>query len=313
MGRPAPQPLSPLSRWYIYAIHGYFAEVMFTAAWSFAASRDWRFQGVTSVWALLIYGTCGSALEGLYLLLRGRLGLLSRGVLYTLCIYLWEFATGYALRRLGACPWDYSGFRFNFMGLVTLEYCLFWLAGALLLERLVIRSALRLRLDEASELFPGSPAMPGTAEPLSPLARWYIYAIHGYFSEILFTAAVTDQDWTFQGAASAIALFSYGTCGFALERLYLQLRDRYCLLTRCALHTLCIYLWQLCAGALLRCFGACPWDYSGFRFNFMGLVTLEYCLFWFVGALLLERLVIRNALRIRLEEPWEEPKGRRFP
>lgn len=154
--------------------------------------------------------------------------------------------------------------------------------------------------------------MPGTAEPLGPLVRWYIYAIHGYFSEMLFTAIILDQNWTFQGVPAMLSLFSFGTCGFVLERLYLPMRGQYCLLTRCALYTLCAYLWQLSTGAVLRFFNACPWDYSEFRYNFLGLVTLEYFLFFFVGTLLLERMIIRNALRLKLEED-SEPQGRRFP
>ncbi|CAI5780666.1 Hypothetical predicted protein [Podarcis lilfordi] len=151
MGSPG-EPLSRFWRWYIYAIHGYFSEVMFTAAWSFVVDRDWKFQGVTSVWALFIYGTCGLALERLYVLLKGRSFLVTRCAIYTLCIYLWEFSTGYALQCFNACPWDYSHYRYNFMGLVTLEYCLFWFVGALLLEKIVIRNALRLRLDPASSI-----------------------------------------------------------------------------------------------------------------------------------------------------------------
>ncbi|XP_044291380.1 transmembrane protein 229B-like [Varanus komodoensis] len=150
MGRTG-EPLSPLYRWYIYAIHGYLCEVLFTALCAFLAHRDWRFQGVSSVWALFIYGTCSLALERLYVRLGASCGLLTRGVLYTLCIYLWEFSTGFVLRRFGACPWDYSHFPYNFMGLVTLEYCLFWFFGSLLLEKVVISNALRLRLDATWE------------------------------------------------------------------------------------------------------------------------------------------------------------------
>ncbi|XP_025026546.1 transmembrane protein 229B-like [Python bivittatus] len=148
MGSPG-EPLSALFRWYIYAIHGYFSEVMFTATWDFILDQDWRFRGVSSVWALFIYGTCGLVLEQLYLRLKAICRLPTRGALYTACIYLWEFATGYLLRHFGACPWDYSHFHYNFMGLVTLEYCVFWFVGSLLLEQVVIRNVLRLRLDVA--------------------------------------------------------------------------------------------------------------------------------------------------------------------
>ncbi|XP_048358072.1 transmembrane protein 229b-like [Sphaerodactylus townsendi] len=148
MGRKM-EPLGPLYRWYIYALHGYFAEIMFTAAWNFVVHRDWRFLGVTSVWALFIYGTFGMILEQLYLLLRVRCNFLVRAAIYTLCIYVWEFCTGYILRCFNACPWNYSGFRYNFMGLITLEYCPIWFVASLLLERVVVYNALRLRLDEA--------------------------------------------------------------------------------------------------------------------------------------------------------------------
>ncbi|XP_074874019.1 transmembrane protein 229B-like [Carettochelys insculpta] len=143
-------PLSLPTRWYIYAIHGYVCEVMFTAAWAFADEQDWRFRGVTSIWALFIYGTAGVVEEQLYLRLRGRCSLPKRCLCYTLWIYLWEFSTGSLLRCFDACPWDYSHFRWHLRGVVTLEYAPFWFLGALLLERLVIRITLRLRLKGPS-------------------------------------------------------------------------------------------------------------------------------------------------------------------
>uniref|UniRef100_A0A8D0DSQ6 Transmembrane protein 229B n=1 Tax=Salvator merianae TaxID=96440 RepID=A0A8D0DSQ6_SALMN len=150
------------------------------------------------------------------------------------------------------------------------------------------------------------------ASPVSQLGRAYIYAIHGYLSEMLFTTIVLDHTWTFHGVTSLWPLLVYGSCGLALERIFLFVRESCCLLTRCTFYTLCIYLWQFCTGFLLHCFDACPWDYSDFRFNVKGIITLEYFLFWFVGSLLLERLVISNALRLRLGEPWR-PEKRDFP
>lgn len=141
------KPLGPLCRWYIYALHGFFAEIMFTAALNFIARRDWKLMGVTSVWVLFLYGTFSMILEHLYLQLRGRCNILVRGVLYTLGIYLWEFCTGYILRCFNACPWDYSGYRYNYMGLITLEYFPIWFVASLLLEKVVVYNALRLRLD----------------------------------------------------------------------------------------------------------------------------------------------------------------------
>ncbi|XP_033015357.1 transmembrane protein 229b-like [Lacerta agilis] len=153
----------------------------------------------------------------------------------------------------------------------------------------------------------------GTApEPLNPLCRAYLYAFHGYLLEILFTAIISGEDWAFRGATTLLSFSAYGTCGLALERVYVWLRNDCCLLTRCVLYTLCIYLWQFSAGYALGCFGACPWDFSGFRYNFMGFVALEHSLIWFVGSLLLEKWVIANVLRIRLDEPWKA-KARPMP
>ncbi|XP_060113772.1 transmembrane protein 229B-like [Heteronotia binoei] len=143
------KPLGPLCRWYIYALHGFFAEIMFTATCNFFAHRDWKLMGITSVWALFIYGTFGRILEHLYLRLQGRFNFVVRGILYTLCIYGWEFCTGFILHCFKACPWDYSGFRYNFMGIITLEYFPLWFVGSLLLERVVVYNVLRLRLDKS--------------------------------------------------------------------------------------------------------------------------------------------------------------------
>ena len=60
------KPISTLGRFYIYAIHGYVTEVMFTAAWEFVVNYNWKFPGMTSVWALFIYGFSTLVIEKLY-------------------------------------------------------------------------------------------------------------------------------------------------------------------------------------------------------------------------------------------------------
>ncbi|KAE8587758.1 hypothetical protein XENTR_v10022096 [Xenopus tropicalis] len=152
-----PEPLTALSRWYLYAIHGYFCEVMFTAAWDFVVNYNWKFPGVTSVWALFIYGTSILIVEKMYLYLKDKCNILIRCLIYTLWTYIWEFSTGLILRQFNACPWDYSQFDFDFMGLITLEYAIPWFCASFIMEQLVIRNTLRLRFDEHAE--PGSPVM----------------------------------------------------------------------------------------------------------------------------------------------------------
>ncbi|XP_015274274.1 PREDICTED: transmembrane protein 229b-like [Gekko japonicus] len=146
-------------------------------------------------------------------------------------------------------------------------------------------------------------------EPLNRLIRSYIYAIHGYFLEKIFAAMVGD-DSPFQRAGSPGSFLVYSCCGLTMEYVYLGLRTECCLLTRCVLYILCIYSWEFGTGGLLSLVGACPWDYSEYTYHLMGLVALEYFLFWFVGSLLLEKLVICNTLRLLLAEPWKTEKKR---
>lgn len=140
-------PLPPLTRLYIYALHGCVCEVAFTAAWNWYYTHDQRLPGYTSLWSLIIYSLAIFIMEGLSAWLQQRhFSLLLRLTVYTMSIYLWEFSWGVLLSLLGACPWDYSHFRYNFVGLVTLEYAVPWAIAALLAEKHVIRNTLKIRL-----------------------------------------------------------------------------------------------------------------------------------------------------------------------
>ncbi|KAF7663822.1 hypothetical protein LDENG_00197990 [Lucifuga dentata] len=139
----------PLVRLYVYALHGLLCEVVFTALWDWCGTRDSRLTGHSSLWALPMYATAIYLMESL----RARLldqhhPLPARLISYTVFIYLWEFSWGAGLRLLGACPWDYSAYRYNLGGLVTLEYALPWAMASLIAEKHVIRNTLRIRLDD---------------------------------------------------------------------------------------------------------------------------------------------------------------------
>ncbi|CAK6962337.1 transmembrane protein 229B-like isoform X1 [Scomber scombrus] len=141
------RPLSSLLRLYVYALHGCLCEVAFTAVLDWCSTRDRRLAGHSSLWALPMYAIAIYLME----CLRGRLlarhlPLPVRLTAYTAFIYLWEFSWGAGLRLLGACPWDYSGYRYNLGGLVTLEYAVPWTVAAFVAEQHVIRNTLRIRL-----------------------------------------------------------------------------------------------------------------------------------------------------------------------
>ena len=138
------KPLSTLGRFYIYAIHGYVIEIMFTAAWEFVVHMNWKFPGNTSVWSLPIYGLSSLVLEQMFFYLKDKVPLLVRALFYTLWAYGWEFSTGYVLKQFNACPWDYTPFHGDFMGLVTLEYAPLWYILAIVGEKVIISSTLHL-------------------------------------------------------------------------------------------------------------------------------------------------------------------------
>ncbi|XP_056148327.1 transmembrane protein 229B-like [Lampris incognitus] len=139
--------LSPLVRLYVYALHGCLCEVAFTAVYDWLDTRDRRMMGYSSLWALPMYAIAIYLIERLgKRLLAQRHPLPTRLFAYTLFIYLWELSWGIGLSLMGACPWDYSGYRYNLGGLVTLEYVLLWAVASLIAEKYVIRNTLRIRL-----------------------------------------------------------------------------------------------------------------------------------------------------------------------
>ncbi|GFN85048.1 transmembrane protein 229b-like [Plakobranchus ocellatus] len=137
--------ISWLGKLHIYALHGYATEVMFTALWEFVVNLNWKFPGITSVWSFPIYGFSGMVCERMYEHMSQRgYPLIVRGLVYTLWTYCWEFSTGLILKQFGACPWDYTPFHGDFMGLVTLEYAPLWFLGAILQEKVILYYTRRL-------------------------------------------------------------------------------------------------------------------------------------------------------------------------
>ncbi|XP_049511390.1 transmembrane protein 229B-like [Dermacentor silvarum] len=131
-------PLSSASRLYLYALHGYFTEVTFTAVWDLLATGNPELRGYSSIWSLAVYSFCCMGMENIGSFLHSRaIPLPVRALAYTCWIYAWEFTTGSVLRVMGTCPWNYKHFRYNFSGLVTLEYAPLWFLCGLLFELLL--------------------------------------------------------------------------------------------------------------------------------------------------------------------------------
>ena len=122
-------PLPAYIRFYCYAVQGFCDEIIFTSVLDFVKNGNWKLRGHSSMSTFLIYGSCSFLVERLYVYLwyKRRIPRYIRMPLYLLITYSWEFTTGMILRQFNACPWDYSNYRYNFMGLITLEYAPGWL------------------------------------------------------------------------------------------------------------------------------------------------------------------------------------------
>jgi len=121
-----------LTRFLIFGVIGWALEVLWTGFGALVRG-DFKMTSRTSVWMFFIYGA--GALFGPVIDLLLGLPLIVRGLIYVLCIYSIEFATGYTMQRFDACPWDYSDAKLNVMGIIRWDYAPLWLLVGLLFER----------------------------------------------------------------------------------------------------------------------------------------------------------------------------------
>lgn len=114
---------------------GLFIEIFFTGMGSLLA-HDYSLTGHSSILMFPIYGSA-ALIEPISQKLRGRIFFV-RGLVYTLCIYIMEYASGSFLRALGICPWDYSGDPTNINGLIRLDFAPFWFVAGLIFEQIIV-------------------------------------------------------------------------------------------------------------------------------------------------------------------------------
>ena len=113
---------------------GWCLEILYTGFYSFC-KKDFRLTAKTSIWMFPIYGLACFILP-LQKLLKGVHPCL-RGIIYTCFIFLVEFLSGSFLKRKNFCPWDYSKAKFNFKGVIRLDYAPLWFGMGLLFERIL--------------------------------------------------------------------------------------------------------------------------------------------------------------------------------
>jgi len=140
--------LSLFGRLYVYGIHGFAVEVAFTAAWDLLANSNVKLQGGSSLWCFFIYGLSCLMIERLHDSMAAKgVPLMMRVLVYVLWTYTWELCTGLILRQFNACPWDYTAFSYNFMGLITFEYFPAWFFANIFHEKFIMLYTRRLCLS----------------------------------------------------------------------------------------------------------------------------------------------------------------------
>jgi hypothetical protein len=127
--------LAPLPRALIYGIAGCVAELFFTACTS--ALRTRRLHPRTSPLMLPVYALIQPLFEPAHRIMRGRVPLWGRALVYGSGFHAAEYLSGRLFRRfMGRAPWDYSGTPWQLDGLIRFDYFPLWAAAGLMTERL---------------------------------------------------------------------------------------------------------------------------------------------------------------------------------
>jgi len=122
---------------------GITLEVFWTAIGNFIKEKNFRLMGQSYLWMIPIYGLVPFIYK-IILSYFQNYSILLRGIVYMLAFYSLEYITGFIIKQLtGKCPWDYSNHyvkilgkkrRFNFQGIITLEYAPAWYAYGIIFE-----------------------------------------------------------------------------------------------------------------------------------------------------------------------------------
>lgn len=115
---------------------GWFLELCWTGFLSFRR-REKKLTCKTSVWMFPIYGLA-SLFAPLSRLIRKK-NAFFRGSIYTVFIFAIEFISGMFLKKHHSCPWDYSGKKYNFKGLIRLDYAPLWFTSGLFFEKTLLK------------------------------------------------------------------------------------------------------------------------------------------------------------------------------
>lgn len=116
----------------ICGLTGWYLEIIWTGFCSLL-KKDYKLSCNTSYWMFPIYGM-GAIIPPFGKHIK-KVPLVLRGTIYTIGIFCAEFITGSILKRHNVCPWDYSASKYNYRGLIRLDFAPLWFIVGLLFEQ----------------------------------------------------------------------------------------------------------------------------------------------------------------------------------
>ena len=127
------------NNFFLCGASGWCMECLWTGIGSILSKSDRQLSCHTSVWMFPIYGLAACFSPMCKKMVSHNS--LFRGTIYMLCIYATEYTTGRLLKKWDACPWDYSASKWNYQGLIRLDYAPAWFLAGLFYEKLLQQPA----------------------------------------------------------------------------------------------------------------------------------------------------------------------------
>lgn len=125
-----------IKKYLMCGLTGWCMEVFWTGIGS-ALRKDKKLTSNTSIWMFPIYATAVIIEPLSHKLCSHKRNTVSRGIIYSLCIFATEFFSGSFLKKRNCCPWDYSKAKLNIKGVVRLDYLPVWFVVGLIYEKML--------------------------------------------------------------------------------------------------------------------------------------------------------------------------------
>lgn len=123
-----------LAQFLIFGTMGMVAEVVFTSIKRLFTERVYELKGETSIWMFPIYGLIAFFYPPIFYRINSFPWFV-RGMIYMLMFYIIEYVSGYVLRKLKVCPWEYPG-KYSLNGLIYFPYAPIWFFAGLGIEKI---------------------------------------------------------------------------------------------------------------------------------------------------------------------------------